>query len=228
LASFSIILAPYAATINDATYIPNAAYQYLPTVKQEQQQYFPEIPQPAYFPALIEHESCISLTHKRCWNPSSRLKSSREEGAGLGQITRTWNKDGSLRFDLVKEMRTQYRQELKDLEWSTIYSRPDLQIRSMILLARSNYRSLSSIPDLQERLNFSDLAYNAGLGRVYKDRRLCSLQRQCDPNRWFGHVEKTCTASQKAIYGNRSACTISRHHVSDVIQQNLPKYRTLY
>ena len=36
--------------------------------------------------ALIEHESCISLTHSRCWNAASRLKTEKEEGAGLGQF----------------------------------------------------------------------------------------------------------------------------------------------
>jgi membrane-bound lytic murein transglycosylase MltF len=114
------------------------------------------------------------------------------------------------------------------MQWSTIYQRPDLQIRSMILLSRSNYRSLTTVKDPLERMYFSDLAYNAGLGRVYKDRRLCGLRKECDPGRWFGQVEMTCTASSKAIYGNRSACDISRHHVYDVIKINLPKYKAVY
>lgn len=223
----SVITSPYAA-VDDRTYIPPQAFQYFPVIKHQQQTYFPEHPLPVYFPALIEHESCISLLHKRCWNPTSQLKTQREEGAGLGQLTRTYNKDGSIRFDLVKELKDQYRTELKELQWSTIYQRPDLQIRSMILLSRNNYRTLTSITDPIERVYFSDLAYNAGLGRVYKDRRLCSLQSRCNPQKWFGQVEKTCTASQKALYGNRSPCDISRHHVEDVIHQNLPKYRSVF
>jgi hypothetical protein len=218
-------VAPYAASETD---VPPQALLYFPVIKQEQEQYFPELPKPAYFPALIEHESCISLKHKRCWNPASQLKSAREEGAGLGQITRTYNKDGSLRFDLIKELRNQYKNDLKEMSWSTIYQRPDLQIRSMILLSRSNYRALSTITDSMERLHFTDLAYNAGLGRVYKDRRLCGLRKNCESHKWFGHVELTCTASHKAIYGNRSACDISRHHVYDVIKVNLPKYQAVY
>ena len=76
---------------------------------------------------------------------SSRLKTDREEGAGLGQITRAYNKDGSLRFDKVSELRSQYKQQLKEMSWKNIYTRPDLQIRSIVLMIRDDYRRFNTI-----------------------------------------------------------------------------------
>lgn len=210
------------------TYIPPQAFKYQCTIVEELNKYFNEIPGYAYVPSLIEHESCISLKSKRCWEPSSRLKTDREEGAGLGQITRAYNKDGSLRFDKVSELRSQYKQQLKEMSWKNIYTRPDLQIRSIVLMIRDDYRRFNTIPNDNERLAFTDAAYNGGRGGVNKDRRACSLKEGCDSSKWFGNVEHTCTKSKKALYGKRSACDINRHHVTDVMLVNLPKYQRYY
>lgn len=68
-----------------ADFIPPQAFQFKDTIKNELDLYFPNLYNYNYVPSLIEHESCITLKHKRCWNSLSRLKSAREEGAGLGQ-----------------------------------------------------------------------------------------------------------------------------------------------
>ncbi len=205
-------------------YIPEKAFKYFDTINQETDKYFAYTPSKAYVPALIEHESCISLTHRRCWEPTSRLKTSREEGAGLGQLTRTWNKDGTVRFDSLKGMANAYKEELKELRWENVYSRPDLQIRALILMIRDNYKALQVIEDPIARLQMADAAYNGGLGGVRKDRLLCGLKKGCDPQKWFGNVELTCSKSKAALYGTRSPCYINRHHVDDVFNYNLPKY----
>lgn len=210
------------------TYIPPQAFKYQSTISEELDKHFNELPDYAYVPSLIEHESCISLKNKRCWEPSSRLKTAREEGAGLGQITKAYNKDGSLRFDKVTELQSQYKTELKEMSWKNIYTRPDLQIRSIVLMLRDDYRRFNTITSDANRLAFTDAAYNGGRGGVNKDRRACSLKDGCDSTKWFGNVEYTCTKSKKALYGKRSACDINRDHVKDVMLVNLPKYRTYY
>lgn len=221
LASFIIMNLAVAQSVH--TYIPERAYRHLPTVYEEALRFTPEIPV-GYYGGLIEHEACLSLTHGRCWSPSSEFKTSREQGVGLGMITRAWDKKGGLRFDSLQEMRNRYRTHLRDLSWNTIKQRPDLQIRAIVLMSMENWNALYSIEDPFERLAMSDAAYNGGLGGVRNDRRLCGLKKGCDPQKWFGHVELTSNKSRSNLYGQRSAFDINRHHVSDVLKTRKPKY----
>jgi hypothetical protein len=218
----------FSSSVNAEDYIPKKAYLYSEMIDTSITNYFPELYKinlREYIPALIEHESCITLKDKKCWEPSSRLKTNREEGAGLGQLTRTYNEDGSLRFDSLKNMSKQYKKDLKELTWASVYTRPDLQIDAITLMSRDNYRQLNTINDEYQRLAMTDAAYNGGMRDLYKERRLCSLMENCDPNIWFGNVETACVKSKKAMYGFRSACDINRHHVRDVMKSNLPKYQ---
>lgn len=205
--------------------IPAAADAHRDTLRAELVQHWPAHPMPAAVPALIEHESCVTLRHPRCWSATSRLKSPREEGAGLGQLTRAWRPDGSLRFDALTDMRARH-PALRELSWSNVYQRPDLQIRALVLMGRDNYAALDMIASPAERLAMADAAYNGGLGGVRTDRRACQVTAGCDPQRWWGHVERTCTKSRVALYAGRSACEINRHHVSDVLRHRAPKYAT--
>lgn len=213
---------------NVKTYIPSNAYLYLPTLKVEQAKFFPELPIPAYMPSLIEHESCISLTSKRCWSPESELKSAREQGVGFGQITRAYNKAGEVRMDALKDIRDRHNVELRELSWLNVKQRPDLQLRAMVLMSKDNYKALFQVKDANARLHMTDAAYNGGLGGLKKERTACGLAKGCDPQYWFGHVERYCLKSKEAIYGNRSPCDINRHHVDDVFNTRLAKYAALY
>lgn len=216
-----------AQAFSQSLYIPEQAKLHIPTVKSEVSQFMPDFKPQAYFGALIEHESCISLKHSKCWNPSSQLKTDREEGAGLSQITRAYNKDGSLRFDLLTEMKTRHA-ELRELSWSNVYQRPDLQIRTMVLLSKANYNKLSMIPDHTERMAMMDASYNGGIGGLFNERRACGLAKGCDSTKWFYNVENYCLKSKKVLYGIRSPCDINRHHVSDVMHTKLPKYKIAF
>jgi len=205
--------------------IPPAAQKQLPVLRAQLQQAWPDMPQPAYLGALIEHESCITLKHPRCWQPTARLKTAREEGAGLGQLTRAWRADGSLRFDALAEARRLDPAGLAALTWSTVYQRPDLQMRVVILTSRSNWHRLQPlVPDPAARLAMADAAYNGGLQGLLNERRACALRQGCDPGQWFGHVERLCLKSRQALYAGRSACDINRHHVADVLLARMPRY----
>lgn len=220
-----MLLIPIVAySQNPKVYIPPQAFQYFETIKLETNNFMPELEQVNYIPGLIEHESCISLKHSKCWNPKSQLKSQREEGGGLGQLTRAYKGDGSIRFDSLEDMAKRYKLELKELSWNNLYTRPDLQIRAIVLMTRGNYRSLYEIKDASERLKMTDIAYNGGLGGLQKERRVCGLAKDCDPNIWFDNVEKFCLKSKKPLYGGRNACDINRHHAEDVFHTRMPKY----
>lgn len=206
-----------------ATFIPANAPQYLPTLKREQVSNWPDHPRPAMLPALVEQESCISLTHSKCWNPMSRLKSAREEGAGFGQITRAYSADGSLRFDALQEMRERH-PALAEWTWANVYQRPDLQLRAVVLKSRDDFLKLGMVQSPMARLAFADAAYNGGLGGVQKERRACGLKDGCNPQQWFGNVELLCLKSKRPLYGNRNACDINREHVRNVMVVRSPKY----
>lgn len=214
------------AGVDVKTYIPQRAPLYTLTIASEQAEFFPELQEPNYLFGLIEQESCISLTHSRCFNPYSELKNSREQGVGLGQITRAYKSDGTIRFDSLRDLRAKHLAELNELNWGNVKDRVDLQIRALLLMSRDNYKSLYRVQDPAERLKMSDAAYNAGLGRINKDRTKCSLKEGCDPQVWNDNVELTCTASQTAIpmYGNKSPCRINREHVYNVFEVRMPKY----
>lgn len=226
---WALALLASAANAQDVkTHIPANAHKHLPTLSAQVKEVWPAFFAPNYFGALIEHESCISLKHSRCWSPTSRLKTEREEGAGLGQLTRAYRKDGSIRFDALEESRRLDPKGLRDMRWDNIYQRPDYQMRVIILMTRQAWNRLSTlVPGSMERLAMTDAAYNGGLGGVLNERRACATRRGCDPNQWFGHVEHTCMKSKQPLYGTRSACDINRHHVHDVLHNRMPKYKGL-
>lgn len=221
---FGLLLTFNASAQNVKTYIPEQAFDHLPTLNKEIDNVLPGFETPHYFGGLIEHESCISLKHSRCWNAKSRLKTSREEGIGLSMITRAYNSDGSVRFDTLSDLRKKHMAELKELSWSNILQRPDLQMRAMLLLSKGNYNSLYEVKDHFQRLSMTDAAYNGGLGAVNKARRQCGLRKDCNVQVWFNQVEMMPVKSTKPLYGNRSATDIWRHHVRDVLYTRMPKY----
>lgn len=209
-----LVFAPRA----HAAALPEGYIKYGPVLKVEQLKYWPSHPDPAALAALVEQESCVSLKSKFCWNPSARLKSTREEGAGLGQITRAYRADGSLRFDSLAGLRSQYGDALGDLSWGNVYQRPDLQLRALVLMSRDAARQFGG------NLHFGDAAYNGGGAGVQKERRACGLTAGCDASLWFGNVESHCLKSRQPLYGGRSACDINREHVHNVFLVRRAKY----
>jgi len=196
------------------------------TIRAELAAHWPDLPWPHYLPALIAHESgCPAL--RSCWSPTARLKTAREEGAGLGQLTRAWRPDGSLRFDALSDLAARH-PSLRGMTWANIYQRPDYQIRAVALLSRENWQALRLVDDHWERLAMTNAAYNGGLNGVRSDRRACQMAAGCDPQRWWGHVERHCTKSRAPLYGTRSACDINRDHSRHVLLKELPKYRRAF
>lgn len=207
------------------TYIPVKATKYLPVMKVEVDNYFKEIDHKEYFGGLVEQESCISLKHSKCWDPTSQLKTSREWGVGLSQITVAYKADGSVRFDSLSDLRKAHLAELQELSWSNVTQRPDLQVRGLVLMSKDNYKVFFEVKDELNRLKMTDSAYNAGPGSVKKRRLQCSLTKGCDPKVWDNNVGSIATLSSKPIYGNRSPLSINNEHVDLIFNKRMGKYR---
>lgn len=200
--------------------VPAAAQQLAPLVVQEIERHWPDVPRRSYIGALIEKETCITLKHPTCWSPAARLKTSREEGAGLGQFTRAWSASGALRFDALAEVRDMAPEDLRELTWETVYLRADLGVRAVLVKLRDCHGRLSrlGVDGDMVRLAFCDAAYNGGFAGLQQDRKLCGLTSGCDPDQWFGHVELHSNKSRKPWRGyGASAYDINRGHVRGTV-----------
>lgn len=213
------------ATRAHAGELPAGFNKYGSILKAEQERVWSSHPAPWVLAGLVEQESCPSLKSKSCWNPAARLKSSREEGAGMGQITRAYRADGTERFDALADLRRDHAGDLAELSWANVYSRPDLQLRALVIKSQDSSRPFRNA---QAMLEFGDAAYNGGIGGVQKERRACQMTAGCDPGQWFGHVERHCLKSRQILYGGRNACDINRDHVHNVTLVRPQKYKTVW
>lgn len=209
--------------------VPPNAVTYLPMLQTEQMRAWPDHPAPSVLASLVEQETCISLKHSRCWAPSARLKTSREEGAGFGQITRAWGASGGLRFDTLDAVKA-LDPGLASLSWSNIYQRPDLQMRALVAMNRDCYLRIGKmVEDSGAKLDLCDGAYNGGWGGMQAERRACHLAGNCDPDQWFGNVELHCLKSKVKWQGyGASACDINREHVRNVMIIRRQKYKPFF
>jgi len=213
-----------AQKIDVKTYIPERAYQYIPMIKVSLDKIWPDMPEPAFFPALVEQESCITLKHSRCWSPTAELKTEREYGFGFGQTTVAYNKDGSERFNVFKEIK-QAHPSLRGWSWDDRYN-PQMQLQALVVKNFVNWKTLTfPIASMEDKLAFLAVTYNGG--STFKDRILCKNQTGCDASKWWGNVELYSVKSktpQKA-YGGQSFFQISRKYPVNVLRIRMPKYK---
>lgn len=203
--------------------VPPQALQHLPTLVSVQRSIWPDAPMPAFLAAQVEQESCISLKHSKCWNPRAELKTSREWGRGLGQVTTAYREDGSIRFDKQAELRMRF----PSLRGWTIdrWDDPAYQLTALVEMDKSIYRLWPDAATTRDRLGFTLSAYNGGEGGVRQDRLLCRNTGGCDPTRWFDHVERQSLKSKVAFKGyGKSPFDINREYPHLVLGLRLPKY----
>jgi len=191
--------------------------KYLPALERELGIHWPDVLVRSYFAAQIRQETCASLTHRKCWSPEAELKTSREYGFGLGQLTVT------PRFDNFREAKKLHT-SLSDWEWENRYNAA-YQLRTMILMNRFNYGKVDWAYDHTERFAFSFAAYNGGLGGVLSDRSVCRASDICDESRWFGHVERHSKKAKLAASGyGKSFFDINREYVRRVMLEYPSRY----
>lgn len=199
-----------------AAALPVGAVQNLPVLSDEIAARWPRMPMPSVLGALVEQESG--------WKQTARLKTSREEGIGLGQFTRAWRADGTLRFDALAETRTMDA-SLSGWSWNDPYN-VRYQLRAVVVKNRACYLKLRTLlDDDYNALAMCDAAYNGGLSGVYAERRLCAQVDGCNPDHWFGNVELHSIKSRVKWHGyGASAFDINRGHVRAVMVTRRPRY----
>ena len=220
--------AAIAQPTNVNTYIPTNAVPLLPVLGKTIDSVWPDMPMRSFAAAMIEKESCITLTHKKCWNSHAELRTSREYGFGLGQATIAYRADGTERFNVWKDLTSLDPTLKREWTWENRYD-PAMQMRALIVKNRINYSALRfPIADQTERMAFLAVYYNSGSPLV--DRNICIRTKGCDPTRWFAGIGYTAVSSFTAKstvvakgYG-RSFATISREYPVNVVIIRRPKY----
>lgn len=189
---------------------PDKALPHLPALQSEIQGHWPDAPGRAVFAGQVEQETCPSLTSQKCWNPRTELKTSREYGFGLGQLTVT------AKFDNFAEARKLH-PTLRNWQWQDRYDAAR-QLRTMLLMDRGNYRRLPFVENAQERLAMALAGYNGGMGGLLSDRRVCASVPGCNPDLWFGHVELHSLKAKRAARGyGKSFFEINREYPRNIM-----------
>lgn len=175
------------------------------------------------FAGQVEQETCITLTHRSCWNPRAELKTEREYGFGLGQITIT------SRFNNFRESVGSTR-ALQGWVWEDRFN-PRMQLIAMVSMDLRLFNSLwfpgHSLVD-ENSLAFALAAYNGGLGGVLADKRLCAQTYGCNPGMWFGHVEQHSLKAKVAVSGyGKSFFAINREYVRNILKVRRWRYGTI-
>jgi hypothetical protein len=207
--------------------VPARAEIYLPTLVGAQRSIWPDAPTPSFLAGQVEQESCITLKHSKCWNPTAQLKTSREWGRGLGQVTTAYRADGTIRFDKQEELRQQF-PSLRG--WTTArWADATFQMTAIVEMDKSIYTRQRDAATPRDRLAFTLSAYNGGEGGVLQDRRLCANTKGCDPTRWAGHVERTSLKNKVASAGyGKSFFEINREYVTNILDVRRHKYEPYF
>lgn len=203
---------------------PAAALALLPVLKHEQVRVWPELKSASVLGAQVEQETCRSLKSSSCWNPRAEFRTSREQGIGLGQLTRAFRPDGTTRFDSLTEIASRYPGELAGLSWENRYD-STLQIRALLLKDRQIHNMVMDSDSQGDRLAMMLAAYNGGFAGLESDRRSCAATTGCNSGKWFGHVENTSIKAKTAIPGyGKSFFAINREYVKNIMLVRRVRY----
>lgn len=220
-----VVIIYLCATAARAGELPSGAIAYGPILRAEVERFAGAIPHAARFAGQVEQETGPCPRGRHCWNVRAELKTSREQGIGLGQMTRAWRADGSLRFDALSELVASFPKELDGLSWENRYD-PTLQARALVLKDVQIWRTLAAIGDPEERWPMMLATYNGG--SLASDRRVCAATPGCDDKRWWGNVERTSLKSKTAVPGySKSWFAINREYPRFIIHDRAPRYVVL-
>lgn len=203
--------------------LPKNAVPLIPVLRKMEDELWPTLTMRSFLGAKVEQETCLSLTHSKCWSPYAELKTKREYGFGLGQTTVAYNANGSERFNVWKDL-TRIDPVLKaKWTWENRFD-SELQMRAVVIKSKMSYDAVRfPVYNEYEHLAFGAVTYNSG--SVLIDRKLCLNAPGCDGSKWFGNVEKYSAKSRVAAAGyGKSFFEISREYPRNILIVRRPKY----
>lgn len=182
---------------------------------------------PWFIAGQVEQETCISLKHSKCWSRKAELKTSREYGFGLGQLTIAYDAAGKERFNAFAEVK-KLDKDLADWAFEQRYD-ADKQLLAVVVRDKFEYSKIAGAANALEHSAFFFNSYNGGPGGMLQDRRLCKATAGCDSSKWFGNVENTSYKSKVAVKGyGKSFFEISREYPRNIIYVRSPRYKPYF
>ncbi|MGL5004109.1 MAG: hypothetical protein ACRDAM_14315, partial [Casimicrobium sp.] len=119
--------------------IPEAAQALIPALVLALRTHAPDLGRWApYLAAQVDHETGCGWKPKSCWNTRAELKTAREQGVGLPQITRVFG-----RFDSLGDLRAKHPVALRGVDWNTskLYE-VDVQMAILALKQAGSFASV--------------------------------------------------------------------------------------
>jgi membrane-bound lytic murein transglycosylase MltF len=152
------------------------------------------------------------------WNPRAELKTSREYGFGLAQITVT------SRFDNFQEAR-QRLPPLQDWQWNDRWN-VRYQMTFLVMTDRANFATVSRLfTDDTNRWAGALVAYNAGMGTVLQRRALALRTIPAASTKWFGGLDSVRLPGEKRLLYGRNLGDMRNDYPRLIIKVRAPKYR---
>jgi len=134
------------------------------------------------------------------WKDHATLKTSRELGRGLVQLTIAYNRSGSERFNAYRD--AVRLGPLSGWNWKADPYNPRYQLSYLVLRDRDTFKQTRLImSDDAESWKAALVAYNAGMGRVLS-RRASARVLGLPTNRWSGGLEQAHRGKENTLlYG---------------------------
>jgi hypothetical protein len=199
-----------------ASYVLTRAAPYLPILSAAFVSHWPDAPIRQHAAGQVEQESS--------WKSKATLKTSRELGRGLTQMTIAYTSTGKERFNIYRDA-VQAR-ALKGWDWKADPYNVRYQLTFLVLQDKSNYMQMRHLFASDEEAVKAELvSYNAGAGRVLK-RRAYALLKGLPCDKWTGGLDGAYSPKEAALlYGRPLYEAVNEY--PRVIFQRAGKYRGL-
>jgi len=183
----------------------------IPILQQELATYWPNIPRREFPAGIISQESNFRI--------NAMLRTDRETGCGLVQWTKTYKKDGTIRFDSLTEAK-RLDPSLKNWSWDNC-TNATYQLRAFVISIKRQHPGCSAIMDgVDNTLKCVATSHNAGFGSVATRIRFCRMYQNCNPRVWDNNLEAQCPQSKVVAKGyGESFCVISSRYPGRVFER---------
>lgn len=196
----------FSAPVN----IMDRAGKHLPTLSELANRHWSDAPMREVMAGQVEQESR--------WNPRAELKTDREYGFGLAQITVT------SRFDNFHAAR-QRLPPLRDWQWNDRWNVRH-QLTYLVMTDRANFQALRGLfEDDENRWAGALVAYNAGMGTVLQRRALAHRTLPNAASKWFSGLDSVRLPGENRMLYGRDLGERRNEYPRLIIKVRAPKYR---